>query len=276
MGHRSSAVDARADVALGVLAMLAGSLLDGCAPDPLEVACGRARPSLDGCTSVGVYRADCGGAREPVFACDETTGACRWFAGACVAAGHQPSDCPPEDRCCHTNAAGRWPFADGWRPAMLGPNVVEDIAIVGGTPIDATSPTPITVRVDPTLRPTPSATCTGPFWAHGADLCSGFVGRSLRPGRDPGTFVLWVLPNLFGSTVQIELLTRPDGSLVGRAFIGYRTDGSFGGWPPACIEPIGRGIASAGTLTMNRLDDREPVHLVLTLEVGDGSLAIAL
>src|SRR5687768_744949 len=60
--------------------------LVGCASDHVA-ACGGPAPAIEDCET-GVYHADCGGTGEQTFACSEVTGACRWFATACVAAEH--------------------------------------------------------------------------------------------------------------------------------------------------------------------------------------------
>src|SRR5262245_61195176 len=107
----------------------------GCAPveDPIALACGGARPALTDCT-FGVYHGDCGGTGEATFACDDVSGACRWFATGCVPAGHHASDCPAGDLCCHMSPDGAWPFADGWALAEVHARVeqLDDIAIIGG------------------------------------------------------------------------------------------------------------------------------------------------
>lgn len=256
------------------LSVLACIVATGCVADPLDVACGGARPALSDCGVVGLYHADCGGRGEPVFACDGSTGGCRWFAGACLAAGHQPSDCPATDRCCHSSSAGRWPFEGDWTSAPgTRRTLVDDIAIAGSGAVGATSPASIVVTVDPSFVPSGRAACTGDLgFEFSVGLCSGNV-LVHRPFRTSETFALEFWPSLLGASIVVEVVTGPAGTLVGRAFIGYLNDGG-GDPPPACATPLTRGLPSSGTLTIDRIDVAGPARGLLALDVEGGTITI--
>lgn len=99
--------------------------LAGCAP-PDE------RPLLETCRYAR-YWADCGGNEpdaDPLLGCDRTSGECRWFLGGVTARGHEVSDCPPENMCCH----GQSPFAD-WSPPPIGPSVDPEVGDITRTDV---------------------------------------------------------------------------------------------------------------------------------------------
>lgn len=251
----------------------------GCAADPLDVACGGVRPVLADCATVGVYHADCGGSGEPVFACDGYNGHCRWFAGACVAAGHRASDCPATDRCCHATPDGMWPFADGWSAeGIFGPTAVrEDVATIGSTPVTATNPANLEVTVDPSFVPSgpPGVVCVGGVAPPLHGLCPGPVWP-FGPIRLHDTFAIELRPSRNGFAIVLEVIPRADGSPLGRAFITYEEDAIPPGGPPtSCLDPGPRGVPASGTLTVDRLDDPRLAHGIIVLEITDGTVTVS-
>jgi hypothetical protein len=243
-------------------------LVSGCASER-ALGCPGGAPALEDC-ALGVYHADCGGDGEPAFACDEVTGACRWFTGGCVASGHRVSDCPIEDRCCHTSADGPWAFEDGWMPAAFSgayfprTRLQIDIATVGATPIDATSPDTLTVAIDAAVTATvpPTATCEGELGVLGGALCR----RPLLvvPSRTPHhTFALEVWPSGGGSQLTAEVLDAGEGLLRGRVFAGYLVDYEPPEVPASCASFSAVGGVIGGTLRIERLDPAAHGELVV-------------
>lgn len=245
-------------------------LVGGCASESTG-ACPGGAPALEDC-ALGVYHADCGGDLAPVFACGETTGACRWFTGGCVAAGHVVSDCPIEDRCCHESEDGPWPFASGWTPpagAYLAPatRLMTDLDVIGATPIDATGPANLSVTVDPSITPPAriEVTCEGELGAH-ARMCAtpAFLVAQVY-ARAHDTFALEVTPSIFGPTLLVEVL---DGGALGRVFPGYQTDAEPPTLPATCEGFDRAGELTGGTLRIDRLDPGAHGELVVEAEEG--------
>jgi hypothetical protein len=272
----------RVAIATARLGALALAFAVGCAPeaarDPIDEACGGPRPALEDCAALGVYSADCGGEGEPVLACDEENGACRWFAGACVAARHRASDCPASDPCCHATADGDWPFADGWMPtstSVFAPYVLrEDVATIGRTPVTATTPANLAVTVDPSFvaSATPSVECTGEIPPPLTFLCPPSVAIPFEVHRARETFALELRTSRNGFALLFEVATQPGGSPLGRAFVKYEEDGFPGPPPSACLEPGPRALPVSGTLTLDGLADTGVVHGLLVLDVGGGTV----
>jgi hypothetical protein len=251
--------------------------LAGCAPaDPLEVACGGAQPALEDCGSLGVYSADCGGEGSSVFACTPELGTCRWFAGGCVAEGYVASDCPSSDPCCHATADGPWPFADGMTEALGAPHeMAEEIAVIGGTPIDDSGPFNLTVTVDPTFSypERPVVTCEGEMVRSTfGQLCQGYL-LVIVAQRTHESVALELSPSLYGATIALELWPS-DAGAVGRAFVAYQND--FRTTPVArCNEGIaGLGLAPNGTLTVTGLEEMT-LHGEVVIPFDDGSITVA-
>lgn len=101
---------------LAVPATLA--LVLGCsATDPVEAACGGARPSFEDCV-IGSTWARCGDSEgEPRFACGSH---CWWFEGGCVPEGLDVSPCGADDLCCVSNERGGLPFEVSGEIPMAG------------------------------------------------------------------------------------------------------------------------------------------------------------
>lgn len=259
-----------------VLVALLGSsaLAMGCAASHWDEACGGPQPALAEC-GLGVYSADCGGDGEPVFACEPESATCRWFRGACVAEGFVVSDCPASDRCCHATPEGTWPFADGMVGDRYASNaIVEDIAVIGSTPITDESPLNLTVTVDPTLV-SPSSitvTCVGETAPRiFSGLCDAYVAY-VGPSRVHDTFAFELSRGIGGTGLLFEILIRPDGIPTGRLLLTSRNDDRTHAPVPNCAYPPGLGVAPSGTLVMSALSG--PPHGRLEVPLADGSVTV--
>lgn len=240
-------------------------------------ACGGFAPALEDCET-GVYHADCGGEGGQTFACSEITGACRWFATECVAAGHVISDCPVDDRCCHTSAAGPWAFADGWLPARFSGSfaartrVLVDLVVVGDAPVSATAPSSLEVTIDPEISAPDHTTisCEGDTEPVPPSICASAPYYSIvEPWvRQSDGFAFEVSPNLFGESLLIEVRRGPGDELVGRVFGGYETDAEPPTISPACDHGMTVTAITGGTLRIDRLELPAHGELVVTTATG--------
>lgn len=112
---------------------------------------------------LGVFFGDCGGSEEPVFACSERTGRCRWFVGGCPL-DHRASDCGAEALCCESTEDGTWPFPS-WEPdrELAAVQIALDVAALGTDVLSEQSPRGLAVREDPTIAPPPGRPGVDPF-----------------------------------------------------------------------------------------------------------------
>lgn len=239
-------------------------LSSGCGPDPLDVACGGTRPAIETCTA-HLYDADCGGAvGAPTFACG--SGRCRWFAGACIAAGYVVSDCPPSERCCHTASWGPWAFEDDFQPASG-----VEVAVAGDMPLDSTVAGNLVVTIDPDVVVPAEPSCTGAHYF--GDLCSGRGFSQIRFRTDrvtEGVALEW-WPNILGVDLMVEAYRNDDGALVGRVFARVHSD--VGGTAQVCSD-LDPAPGLHGELVIDALSEEGPIAAVLYLETDGATMTI--
>lgn len=244
--------------------------LAACDGPRASAACGGAAPLVAECER-GVFFADCGGTSEPRFGCSDSL--CLWFVGGCVASDFVASDCPATDPCCHDIEAGTWAFAD-WEPARLfASRVVEDVAVLGGTPMTRATGTPLTIDAALEVQ-TPHVQC-----ALGTDLqiCNGisvFEFHWLALG--PAVWTELRNDAEAAEVVRIELVPQPDGTIVARSLAEHFDDTTLD--PPVSCEASRSADVEvrvvSGVLTTADLSDPRGLHGYLLLAAGAGEVDV--
>jgi hypothetical protein len=237
----------------------------GTGDDPAALVC--SYPAED--CSTGLFFGVCPGTAEPVFACNETGGHCRWFTGGCPI-GHRASDCTSDDICCHDSPSGPWPF-DDWTPAsdMATQMLSLDVGAIGQTEVTLSSPDEIAVSIDASVgAPTSDvATCDA---GAALQLCEDgtLMPRALRPRGDSGV-VRFVSRHLFGQELLLDIV-EVDGALHARLFLRDFTDAA-GPDADVCPNDLYAPVATGGTLRLNTADFSTPdsVHGVLDFNTAD-------
>lgn len=222
---------------------------------------------------LGLFFGTCDdGPATPTLACNEVTGACRWFSSSACPEGWRRSDCPAEEACCHATPTGRWPFSDEVpRSDMAIVEMGLDLAAMGLVGIDAERPTPVAVTVDASFTAPPQVTAT---CSPGATLLlceSRLFTMAWVRAMGLSRVVELVTGSPVGQRVLVELLPRGSG-LGARVFVRDFTDAARPSTPRACPPPSPR--ASVVGLTLDSGDPaRLEVHGELTLALEDGESA---
>ncbi|MFW5920798.1 MAG: hypothetical protein ACOCUS_03070 [Polyangiales bacterium] len=184
--------------ALALLSPIAGCSVGGGGNGPPLQECFRGR-----------WFADCGGSGVARLGCDDEQ--CLWFTGGRVAAGYEPSSCPPEDIRCHDGH----PYSaeeDGRLPYRT--PVCETLVGFGTEPWDRTRHADLVVETeDVTATDEPTVTCSeapptdNPCVAERVDLAP--------TSRDTWSAELTVSA-LQGWFLWLEVIPLEDGRLAAR------------------------------------------------------------
>lgn len=215
----------------------------------------------------GLFFAECPGSVTPVFACQELTGECRWFTGACPR-NFRASDCPVGDQCCHTSPEGAWPFDEGWTPPGATIEVVSDVAAFGRDVVDRRAPAEIAVALDPSIgEPSPDGyeriRCSA---GTPLRICAGPFVNGSRPNQfDLSWSHRFTDGGLSGDAVYLEVIPTDDVPIA-RVFVRDENDLFEDNEPRACVEPTLHAVA--GTLWLSTFD-------FSSLEVVHGTLDVA-
>lgn len=220
-----------------------------------------AAPALETC-DYGLFDAACGGNGDPVLACDQATGACRWFAGGLVALGYEVSDCDPSNVCCHGASAMAWPY-DGWTPGGAATaRAQRDLEILRfvGSSVSAEYPAPsiavssAVIEDAPTDRRLRCSDVVGP--------CSGSgMVESQRVGH---SLVITIHVNSGDFLIEVVDLA---GVRSARIFFAQRVlDSPFDG---RCLSFGGGMWAASGSLVLSAsaFDDPANAHGILDVDV---------